>query len=74
MDMNKTVCYCFNITNGDIKKAIEDGATTLEEVQEKTGAGTACGACLDQIDVLVNYFTKENQCHTLYYKRFQKGK
>ena len=44
MDMNKTVCYCFNITNGDIKEAVKIGAVTLEEVQEKTGAGTACGA------------------------------
>ncbi len=59
MDMNKTVCYCFNITNGDIREAVKNGAVTLEEVQEKTGAGTACGACLDQIEVLVNHFTKE---------------
>ena len=60
MNLDKTVCYCFNITNGDIKKAIEDGARTLEEVQEKTDAGTACGACLEQIEVLVNHFTKES--------------
>ena len=59
MDMSKTVCYCLGITNGDIKEAIKSGATTLEEIQEKTGAGVACGACLDQIEVLVNHFTKE---------------
>lgn len=59
MNLDKTVCYCLNITNGDIKEAVENGARTLEEVQEKTGAGTACGACLDQIEVLVNHFTKE---------------
>lgn len=34
MDLNKTVCYCMNVTNGMIKDAVESGATTLEEVQE----------------------------------------
>ena len=44
MDMEKIVCNCFSITNGAIKEAVDNGATTLEEVQDATGAGTACGA------------------------------
>lgn len=59
MDMDKIVCECFGVTNGMIKKAIENGATTLEEVQEATDAGTACGACLDDVQRLVDYFTTE---------------
>lgn len=59
MDMNKIVCSCMSITNGDIKAAVEGGATTLEEVKEVTSAGTVCGACEDDIQHLVDEFTAE---------------
>ena len=44
MDMDKIVCNCYSITNGGIKEAVDNGATTLDEVMEVTGAGTICGA------------------------------
>ncbi|MDE6208992.1 MAG: (2Fe-2S)-binding protein [Lachnospiraceae bacterium] len=59
MDFDKVVCSCLNITNGMIKDAVEAGATTLEEVQEKTGAGTVCGVCLDDVQHLVEQFVAE---------------
>lgn len=59
MNLDKIVCNCMSLTNNDIKKAVENGASTLEEVQEVTGAGTACGACLDDIQHLVDFFVKE---------------
>ena len=37
MDLNKKICYCFNVTVGDIKKEVETGSTTLAEIQ--TGRG-----------------------------------
>lgn len=57
MDPDKIVCTCLNITNGMIKEAIENGAKTLEEVQELTGAGTVCGVCLDDIQNLIDEFS-----------------
>lgn len=59
MNLDKVVCSCFNVTNGMIKDAVEKGATTLEEVQDATGAGTACGVCNDDIQHLINSFLKE---------------
>jgi len=59
MNLEKIVCNCMNITNGDIKKAVEDGADTLEKVQEMTEAGTVCGVCCDDIQNLIDYFTSE---------------
>ena len=61
MDLNKIVCECFNITNGMIKEAVDNGATTLEEVQEVTGAGTICGACLEDVQRLVDEFVAEKK-------------
>ena len=61
MDMDKIVCNCYSITNGGIKEAVDNGATTLEEVQEITGAGTICGACLDDVKRLVDEFVAERK-------------
>lgn len=59
MDFDKIVCNCYSVTNGMIKEAVDSGATTLEEVQDATGAGTACGACLDDIQHLIDQFVAE---------------
>lgn len=59
MKLDKIVCNCLNITNGMIKDAVNSGATTLEEVQEITGASTVCGACLDDVQRLVDFFVAE---------------
>ena len=40
MNLDKIVCECFGVTNRQIKEAVENGASTLEEVADKTGAGT----------------------------------
>ena len=42
-----------------IKDAIDNGATTIEEVQEITGAGTVCGSCLDNVRRLTEQFIAE---------------
>lgn len=47
------VCYCLNISEADIVKAVNEGAKTLEEVQDATGAGTACGSCLGDIEEII---------------------
>lgn len=59
MNLDKIVCECFGVTNRQIKEAVENGASTLEEVADKTGAGTGCGACSDDLQRLVDFFTTE---------------
>lgn len=59
MNLDKIVCFCMNVTNGMIKDAVDAGASTLEEVQEATGAGTVCGACLENVQHLVEQFVAE---------------
>ncbi len=59
MDLDKTICYCTNVTNGMIKEAIDSGATTLEEVQEITNAGTVCGSCIDNLQHLIDELVNE---------------
>lgn len=59
MNLEKVVCSCLNVTNGMIKSAVDSGASTLEEVQEITGAATLCGACTDEVQRCVDYFVTE---------------
>lgn len=41
---NEIICYCKNVSRDEIKAAINDGAKSLKDIQEKTGAstGTQC--------------------------------
>lgn len=59
MDMEKIVCNCVGVTCERIKKAVDSGANTLEEVQQATGASTVCGACLDEVESLIAKFKAE---------------
>ena len=52
MDKNAKVCYCFNVTIGDIAKAIEDGADSLGAVQKATKAGAGCGRCSSNVETI----------------------
>jgi bacterioferritin-associated ferredoxin len=38
--MEKVICYCQQVTEKEIKDAMANGAKTLKEIQEATGAGT----------------------------------
>lgn len=51
--MSDIICHCFNVSKEDIIKAVKDGATTVEAVQEETNAGKGCGACLNAIEKIV---------------------
>ena len=53
MDLNQKVCGCKGVTIGDIKIAIENGATKFEDVQETTKVGTGCGRCVDSVKEIV---------------------
>ena len=40
------ICSCFDVSKGDIKQAISEGATTLSDIKQCTKATTGCGGCL----------------------------
>lgn len=50
---DRIICHCLDITYGDIKKAVEAGAKTLDEIKDATEAGTVCGVCEDEIQEVI---------------------
>ena len=48
------ICTCMEIRQSQIEKAIRDKKLkTIEAVQDETTAGTICGACVDEIYILL---------------------
>jgi NAD(P)H-nitrite reductase large subunit len=48
-DEDLTVCFCHNVPVKALVEAIRSGATTLEEIQEKTRASTGCSGCREDV-------------------------
>ncbi|MEE4176339.1 MAG: (2Fe-2S)-binding protein [Bacteroides sp.] len=54
MEYDPVICTCLEIKQSEIEKAIRDKhLKTIEEVQNETQAGTVCGACVDDIFLLL---------------------
>ena len=58
------VCLCKGISRETIKKAIAEGADTLDKLQKATGAGTgSChgGRCTSKLEELLREAGKESK-------------
>ncbi len=54
------VCNCNAVTKGEIVKAIlENGAKTLEDIQNLTKASTSCGSCAELVEQILKQYVKE---------------
>lgn len=50
---NKIICGCKQVDYITIRKAMIEGARTVEEIKEMTGAGTGCGRCIPEIEKIL---------------------
>lgn len=48
------VCICHAVTDRDLHDAATSGACTLEEVGQRTRAGTGCGTCHERIQAVLS--------------------
>lgn len=51
--VEKIICHCKQVSFRDIRKAMVNGARTIEEIKEITGAGTGCGGCIEDIEKIL---------------------
>jgi bacterioferritin-associated ferredoxin len=47
------VCVCLAVTDQEVERVIDDGATTREEVTRVCKAGGDCGACHGHIETMI---------------------
>jgi bacterioferritin-associated ferredoxin len=48
------VCVCEAVTDHDVRKAVEGGASSVSEVMHCTRAGTRCGKCRTELAQMVD--------------------
>ena len=53
-DLEQNLCTCNDVLKIDIIKTIASGATTLDEVKNKTYASEGIGCCKQQIERLID--------------------
>ncbi|HQA35023.1 MAG TPA: (2Fe-2S)-binding protein [Casimicrobium huifangae] len=41
------VCICHGINDRTLRKAVDDGASTMSDLVSATGVSTCCGCCAD---------------------------
>ena len=47
------VCHCQAVTDHTIEAVVEAGATTIDEIALRCGAGSDCGGCWDALEELL---------------------
>ena len=55
------VCLCKGITEQRIRKAVREGAVTLDQVGLICSAGTDCGCCHQTIALIIRDETRRSQ-------------
>lgn len=59
MEQDELICSCNEIYRSEIVNAIKaKGLKTVEEVGEATTAGTVCGQCQDDIQLILDELNK----------------
>lgn len=54
------ICTCMEITTSQIKDTIrKKSLKSIESVQDETSAGTVCGACVDDIYIMLEEINGE---------------
>jgi bacterioferritin-associated ferredoxin len=48
------ICHCRGVNDRKIRKAIDKGAHTIEEVAEACSAGSRCGGCWPALAELIS--------------------
>jgi len=58
MSAEKPLCYCFNVTEADIRAHFASPAAGYDELVRKTEIGTKCTACLFDLDIVMESIHK----------------
>ena len=67
MNRDQIICPCLDITAGQITwMHTKKERKSVEAIKEVTGAGTACGACLDEIEEFNTEFVIIKRCCSMF--------
>lgn len=61
MDGTKYVCKCRKVTFDDLENTVNEGASTVTEVLEKTKASSVCGRCKKEATEIAEHLIKKQK-------------
>lgn len=50
------VCICNNISDREVRQAIDLGITSIDELRRDLGVSTCCGQCADAAEEILNEY------------------
>jgi len=53
-EKGKIVCSCMNVGEKDIRRAMSEGASSVNDIKQKLSAGGSCGACVPEIKKILD--------------------
>ncbi|EKM57614.1 uncharacterized protein PHACADRAFT_182112 [Phanerochaete carnosa HHB-10118-sp] len=56
LDDDTQICSCHNVTKGQLAACVKNGVDSLNDIKQKTKAGTGCGGCMP---LVTNIFKSE---------------
>jgi ferredoxin-NADP reductase/CRP-like cAMP-binding protein len=54
-DDEEIICNCMYVSRGTLKNCLSEGCTNANEISDKTGAGSICGACVPMIQSMLGH-------------------
>ena len=58
---DKTICFCYNVPESVIVKAIQEGASSLMDIRRETCASTGCAGCTEEVKKLLRKHVQVDQ-------------
>ena len=47
------ICLCNNVTDSDIRRAVDEGVSNMKQLKMKTGCASSCGKCIDSAKTIL---------------------
>ncbi|MBS9782158.1 MAG: (2Fe-2S)-binding protein [Gammaproteobacteria bacterium] len=55
------ICLCHAVTDSTIKKAIDNGASSVQDLKDELNVATCCGRCLNEVnEIMENHMKKQS--------------
>lgn len=55
------VCVCHNVSDKAIRRALDDGAKSMEDIRQQLNVGSCCGKCTEFAKTLVRAHVEDRQ-------------
>jgi len=56
------VCVCHNVSDKAIRRALDNGTKSMDDIRQQLNVGTCCGKCNEFASTLVRAHIEDGHC------------